>query len=310
MATRQHHPCNEDLRARLDAYRNSYDPPLTNKVLARELSCGHTQVSKYLNDKCDWDIAGFEATLEDVMKSAEIRRTLDDHTHLETSVTLQVNAVCETIRKTNDVGLISGPAGIGKSVAIVMYVKSNPSAIAITLTRWACNCHGVARLLFEALENRMFSKSKKSKAEWIIDRLKNSNRILIIDNAHRLTKSGLEWLFDFQDATRVPIALVGNPEVLDAVSDNDQQYSRIGLVQEVKLDNPDKVAASIVQQLTPGTDGKIRDLATTIASKRGHLRSLKKHLLLIPELLTACDGDPREAMLSAHTQLVSDYKLS
>ena len=309
MATR-HYPVTPELRDRLDTYRSSFSPSLTNKSLARKLSCGHTQVSKYLNDRCDWDVAAFELKVEDVLKSAELRRDIDTHTLLETSVTRQVNSVCETIQKTNDIGLIFGPAGAGKTVAIAMYVESNSSAIDVTLTRWRCNSHGLEKLIFEAMETRAFTKSGLTRAEWIISRLNNSDRILILDNAHRLTKSGLEWVFDFQDATGVPIALVGNPEVLDKIRDNDQQFSRIGIVREVTLDDAATVATKIIKQLAPGAEGVIRDLATTIAGEQGHLRSLKKHLLLIPELLEACDGDIRKAVLAAHTQLVSDYKLS
>jgi len=303
-------PYNEELRAKLETYKNSYDPPLTNKDLARELGVGTTQISKYLNGKPDWDVRVYESTVEDVLKAAEMRRAGDQKVMIETSVTKQINAVCETIRKTNDIGLIFGPAGTGKSVAIAMYSASMPSAIAITLTKWAANAHGIERLLFAALETRNYRKSGKSRAEWLLSRLRNSNRILIIDNAQRLTKSGREWLFDFQDATGIPIALVGNPEVLDAIEDNDQQFSRIGIVQSVKLQDASEIATKLLESASPEAHEQIGDLARTIASKKGHLRSLKKHMLLIPELLPACEGNYREAMLAAHTQLVSDYKLS
>jgi len=301
---------NDELRAQLDAYRNSYDPPLTNRDLARELGAGATQISKYLNGKPDWDVTDFETTIEDVLKSAALRRAGGSQTMVETSVTKQINSVCETIRKTNDVGLIFGPAGTGKTVAIAMYAERMPSAIVITLTKWAANAHGIERLLFAALETRSFRKSGQSRAQWLLSRLRNSNRILIVDNAHRLTKSGREWLFDFQDATGIPIALVGNPEVLDAIEDNDQQFSRIGIVQSVKLKDSSAIATRILAESAPAANEHIGDLVRTIAGQKGHLRSLKKHLLLIPELLPAFEGDYRKAMLAAHTQLVSDYKLN
>jgi DNA transposition AAA+ family ATPase len=301
---------NEELRVQLDAYRNSCNPPLTNRDLARELGIGVTQISKYLNKNPDWDVTDLESTIEDVLKAATLRRAGDSQEMIKTSVTQQINAVCETIRKTNDIGLIFGPAGTGKTVAIAMYAKEMPSAIVITLTKWAANAHGIERLIFEALETRTFKKSKKSRAGWLLGRLRKSNRILIVDNAHRLTKSGREWLFDFQDATGIPIALVGNPEVLDAIEDNDQQFSRIGIVQSVKLKDSSAIATRILAESAPAANEHIGDLVRTIASKKGHLRSLKKHLLLLPELLPAFEGDYRKAMLAAHTQLVSDYKLN
>jgi len=301
---------NEEVRARLDEYRNSYNPPLTNRDLARELGIGVTQISKYLNGRPDWDVSELENTIEDVLKTALLRRSRGGQELVETSVTRQINAVCETIRKTNDIGLIFGAAGTGKTVGISMYAASMPSAIVITLSKWSSNAQGIERLLFTAMETRSFRKSGQSRAEWLLGRLRNSNRILIVDNAHRLTSGGREWLFDFQDDTGIPIALVGNPEILDAIEDNDQQFSRIGIVQQVKLKDASAVATKILKALAPAADENIGDLVRTVAGQRGHLRSLKKHLLLIPELLPACDGDYRNAMLAAHTQLVSDYKLS
>jgi len=301
---------NDELREKLDAYRNSFDPPLTNRDLARELGVGVTQISKYLNGRPDWDVTDFEATIEDVLKSAALRLAGGSQAMVQTSVTRQVNAVCETIRKTNDIGLIFGPAGTGKTVAVAMYANNMPSAIVITLTKWAANAHGIERLIFSALETRSYKKSGQSRAEWLLGRLRKSNRILIVDNAHRLTKSGREWLFDFADDTGIPIALVGNPEVLDAIQENDQQFSRIGVVQRVQLKDASEIATRILAAVSPAANEQIGDLVRTIASKKGHLRSLKKHLLLLPELLPAFEGDYREAMLAAHTQLVSDYKLS
>lgn len=301
---------NDELRERLDTYRNSFDPPLTNRDLARELGIGVTQISKYLNGKPDWDVSDLETTIEDVLKSAALRQAGGNQEMLETSVTRQVNAVCETIRKTNDIGLIYGPAGVGKTVAISMYAKHMPSAIVITLSQWAANAHGIERLIFAALETRSYKNSGQSRAEWLLSRLRKSNRILIVDNVHRLTNNGRKWLFDFHDHAGIPIAMVGNPEILDAVNDNDQQFTRIGIFKNVQLKDASAIATRILAASAPAANEHIGDLVRTIASKKGHLRSLKKHLLLIPELLPACEGNYRDALLAAHTQLVSDYKLS
>jgi len=302
-------PYSEEIRRRLDEFRLSFSPPLTNARLARKLKCGPTQVSKYLNGSPDWNVSTFESTIEDVLSVEEKRRTVNACDVIDTSVCAQIAAVCETIRKTNDVGLISGPAGIGKTIAVERYLRDNPSAIGISITQWTRADFGVQRLLFEAVETRGYKRTE-TKAGWIQARLRASDRLIVVDNAERLAASGRQFLFDLHDTTRVPLALVGNPELLEAIQGIEKQGTRIGLYQEVVLEHASRVGDEICRALLPGDGDDIRDLVGAVASAKGHLRSLKKHLLLIPELLSACNGDARQAMLAAHTQLVSDYKLS
>lgn len=304
-----HNPFNEEIRARLDDYRNSYSAPLTNKDIAKKLGCGSTQISKYLNGKPDWDVTDLEARIEDMLKTAALRRSMVANDPIVTSVSRQVFAVCEAIRKTDDVGLIYGDAGAGKTIAIGMYVDANPTTIAITATRWSCNAVGLEREIFRAVDSGTFRPKHQTRAEWLSDRLRASGRLLIIDNAHRLTKSGIEWMFDFHDATQIPVALVGNPEVLDRIKESDQSTSRIGIVEEVNLQDSAHIAREIIRRLAPGSEGDISDLGRTIVDHKGHLRALKKHLLLVPELITVFGGDVREALLGAHTKLVSDFQL-
>jgi len=300
---------NSEIRDRLDAFRNSFEPPLTNKALARKLNCGPTQVSKYLNGQPDWDVALLETTIEDVLRAEAMRRDAKV-SPIETSVIKQVNAVCETIRKTCDMGVILGPAGIGKTVAMETYLQDNSSAIGITISQWDRTDFGVRRLLFRSMETRGFAKSGMGAGEWILSRLANSDRLLIVDSAERLTAAGRQYLFDLHDMGRIPIALIGNPEMLAAIRGVEKQGTRIGIQQEVELGDPARVASAMLRQLAPGTEAEIADLATTIASQKGHLRALKKHLLLVPELIHQFHGDVRRAVLAAHTMLVTDYDLA
>ena len=46
---------------------------------------------------------------------------------------------------------------------------------------------------------------------------RDSDRLIILDNAQRLTERSRKFLIDF-DATRTPIALLGNPEIVQQFS--------------------------------------------------------------------------------------------
>lgn len=298
-------PFREDIRAALAAYRDANNLSLTK--LSKELGIDASHVSKYLNRVPECDVERLEATIEDVLKSAATRRA-EVTSLFESPASRAINSACELIRKTNDVGLIHAPAGVGKTSGIALYRATNASALVATLTKWSCGPGGIEAALYAQMETRG-KKAGQRRAEWLVERLKDSNRLIILDNAHRLTRSALAWVFDFHDETSCPIGLVGNPELLETISENDQQFSRIGLVRSIKVTDQRSQAAQMLQRHAPEHADVLLDLAERVAGERGHLRALKKHLLLMPEFLRAAQGDARKAFLMAHTQVVSNYTL-
>ena len=306
-AAREYSLITQTLQVALIAYRDTYG--LTNNELARELNTGPTQISKYLNNKADFAVEVLEATIADVLRHSEQRR-VDKDALFETSVSRQVNAVCETIRKTDDVGLIHSPAGVGKTCGMALYRIANPSAIAVTLTKWCGSSRALERAIFEQLDTRTFRRNRMRRGQWLERRLNNSKRLVMLDNAQRLTASGLAWVFDFHDATNVPFALIGNPEVLQHIRRCDQHYSRVGLQTDLKMTDYAGVTDKMLAHYLPENGDQVRDLALRVCKHKGHVRALRKHLQLVRELTDgAKKADYHDAFLTAHTMLVSDYRL-
>lgn len=300
-------PINLELRDRLAAYRDANE--LSNADLGRELGCSPTQVSKYLNAVFEGDVEKIEAKAEDVLRTAPIRRLVNVET-FDTCVTRLVEGSIRTIQETNQFALLHGPAGIGKSVGVARFQAANPTAILITLLQDCCNAHFVAKKIFDAVKTRGFANSGLNRMEFIISSLKDSNRVVIIDNAQRMTSSARKWLFDFHDATTCPVVLIGNPEVLAPINANDQQFSRIGLATPVKLnakDIPD-IARRILDQMCPEDADILAPYAVTVASKRGHLRALRNEITLAKYFMKKGQS-AKDAFESAHTKLVRDYGL-
>ena len=96
--------------------------PYTLEELARLLGSNTAQLSKYLSTKEGvapvGDVGRLESVARDVMRAAARRAARVSQEVFDTPVVSQVHAVLETIRKTGDVGLIHGPAGIGKTLAL------------------------------------------------------------------------------------------------------------------------------------------------------------------------------------------------
>lgn len=300
---------NEELRARLDDYRSRLE--LNNADLGRELGIGATQVSRYLSGAPNWDVSKLERVIDDVLKNEKTRKR-SALALFKTPVSKLVDGAFETLRETNDVGVIFGPAGLGKTCGIQLYVADHPSAIALTATRWRRDCASVVAMLFHSGSTQSW-KGNDSRADFVVRRLKDSNRLIIVDNAHRLTAAARELLFDLHDETGCPLALVGNPELLDEIRKNDQQFSRIGVKTELRLKPKEagKVADQIVEQLAPEALLELRPLVEVVAEKQGHFRAVRKQLNLARKIKEGADAKPNyaTAFRSAHRFLVRDYAL-
>lgn len=309
-------PYDETLRARLEDYRISgRAKPLTMSALGSELGISATRVNKYLTGKPEGDVVDLENRIADLLKTAATRTVLDV-TPFSTYATEVIQATFEQVRKTNDIGLITGPAGIGKTVASRMYLASRPTTLAICVPRWQRTDAGVASLLFAAIDARDWD-GQTARSAYLSNRLRNSNRLVIVDNAQRMTVSAREWLFDLHDDTGCPIAMIGNPEVLQSIRRCDQHFSRIGIYQEVALwpkKSPAEIkryASALVDAIVSEPAEGLYDLATAVAEERGHLRALRKQLLLMLDLTETRTyaGDQIRAFHAAHAKLVRDYSL-
>lgn len=308
------YPTDPELRSRLQAYRS--ENVLTTKQLANLLDCNPTFLSKYCNDKLDHKPGDFEARARDILLALERRRSFAGEL-LETSLTRAIHGRINYIRKIGDIALLHSPAGLGKTSAALLYLQKHPSTIYLQLNANTRNSRKLEGAIFDAIENRSWS-GNTSRFQYLLDRLKGTGRVVIIDNAQRLDYDGREWLFDFWDATgpaHLPIVLLGNPEVLDKIRGNDQQFSRIGIEKSFSLsrqETPDLARTVAAQFADDAFADEISDLVAVTAAHHGHLRAVAKQVTLAVELMSNSKrlrGDPRGAYRAAHAELVRDYRL-
>lgn len=289
-ALRLRYPFTDHLVAELKAYAEKNG--LTHKKVASQLDYGLTQVTKYLGGKPDFNTGALEHKIRDLLRTAE-RREKYRVELFPTGVSRQVNAVCETIRKTDDFGLIHSPAGWGKSSGLKLYTLEYTLAVPIEVNRFNRGANDQTRLLWDQAGTGGALKNRETRANWLVRVFKDSHRPILIDNAHRLTRGGLQFWFDFHDATGVPIVFFGNPEVLEEIKKNDQMYSRLGLIEMVSLpeNEYEAVARRLIQQTLQQDVPELEDLAVETISRRGHLRALRKQLNLAREIreLKGCD---------------------
>jgi DNA transposition AAA+ family ATPase len=303
-----------DTKAKLDAYMT--ESGLTLKQVGRKLGKSEAMVSRYLGDNPAGDIEAFESAILDML-AAETRKQQWDDVYFGTRAIDECFLMFDLIRSARDVGIVSSAPGCGKSVACARYAALNATALMVSVPKWAANPYGMQRLLWFALDTRKYDPSAENKAEYLVRRLSGSERLLIIDNAQRIPVSGLQWLLDFADATRCPVALVGNPaQILDRLRSDPALSSRIGIRKDISSDGKDKEASawlsdasdSMVKAMWPDAASEIKTLAREAARQPGHLRRLNKQLRIAIRLAESpAWGKSRAAAFAySRTLLVDD----
>lgn len=154
----------------------------------------------------------------------------------ETSVSRTVFNTISYAHLRGTVAVVYGDAGVGKTCAIKEYVKRNRLALVITISPTYASITGVNELIAEQLGVR--ERVARRITREIIGKLKNSGRVLIVDEAQHLTVRALNHLRCLSDESGVGIALIGNEEVYSKLrgtgrADFAQLFSRIGMRKQV-----------------------------------------------------------------------------
>lgn len=305
---------NEELRKWLEGYRESNG--LTNAAIAKKLglNAGATRVSKYISARPEGRVDAFEALVADMRRRVEGETFNFAADLIDTNVIREIATTARLVQASGGVGLVVGPAGIGKTIGSRAFAIENPTSLLATLNRSENNDKGLQAAVFRLVDPAGY-KSNQSRWSFLVDRLKGSGRLLMMDNAHRMSRSAREWWFDFIDETGLPGLLLGNPEVLDAIRVNDQHFSRLSVKREVKLTQKGvrKVAAAVVENYYANASEELLDMAETVAAEPGQLRALVYQLKLAKKMQEmAPEGkklSPVQAFRMAHANLVRDYEI-
>ena len=167
---------------------------------------------------------------------------------VETAVMQQMMFGLQYANDRNDIICIYGAPGIGKSVTVNKWVDGHPNSIFFTASPNIHNGRDVMEEILEAIGKKQTGRNKALEKS-IVQILKGSNRAIIIDEAHFLRLSALETLRRIHDITEVPLILVGNPAIMDIITEQNKTLTgqffsravRIALDAKVPLEDVKKI---------------------------------------------------------------------
>ena len=311
-------PGNPELRKALDAFGKEHN--LSREKLGVRLGINASYVSKYITGSNDFDAAPVDRKVADLLKTERLR-SKEAIELFPTFVSRRIAGSLATITKTNDFGLIFSAAGLGKTSGVALELEEHPLSLAITASNGSADKGAIQSKIFEQIETKAWAGNTR-KYDFIVEHLKDSGRLLMVDNGQRLHVGALQYLFDLHDATGVPVCILGNPEVEKVIRRNDQMFSRIGLKDEIALPSFDKAKATLrgdveqvvdglLARMVPAWAEELRPLALQTAWQRGHFRAVRKTVALAHQL--SLNGGPLAdactAFRAAHEKLVRDFTL-
>lgn len=221
----------------------------TQTAIAAELGISSGAISAFLSGtyKTPHKIIPKVEALVEVKEKRKVAPKEPEY--VETSVAVTVTNAITYCHLQGKVVVVYGDAGVGKTMAIREYLKNNPAAIGITISPSYASITGANELIAEQLGIRE-RVARKIYAE-IINKLRGSGRVLIIDEAQHLTVRTLNHLRCISDESGVGIALIGNDEVYTKMkgsgrADFAQLFSRIGMRKQVLTSNISKEDIKLV----------------------------------------------------------------
>ena len=268
--------------------------------VARSLDLSPTTLHLWLNDKYKGNVGKINKAVEQYMERELLREENVNIPFVETSVAQDIFEIANTCHVESEIGVCCGCAGVGKTYAVKMYALEHSDVILIET-----DFGYTPKVLFSEIHKTLGFEGTGALHNMVIDivdKLKNSGRLIIVDEAENLPYRALELLRRIYDKARVGILLVGMPKLLKNLQGDKGQYtqlySRVGVLAELQPIADNDIVA-ITSKVTPNSVSIYPKLSAFCG---GNTRVLTKLLVRASRIAklnnTTIDEDVLNAALS------------
>lgn len=250
----------------------------SQKQIAREIAVSPAALSQFLDGIYTGDNAGIADRLQGWLALEAKRNTKKEHSQMSLDVenTKTVLFVCEYAHTKNDITLIFGDAGAGKTTALEYYRDKNAGVIMITANACTSSATAILKMLCNET-GRNISGRKDTIMNELVKYFKGTNRLIIIDEADHLTLSALQAVRNLNDMAKVGIVLSGNNKIflqmIGGAKSSEFQQLRTRITVRRKLSN--KYKKKELQHIFPTLPDDCIAFVSLLAEKES-LRTAKK----------------------------------
>lgn len=264
------------------------DPRVTQALVCRETKISSSQMSQFLGGKYKGDNEGTAQVLQRWLNAYDERNQTQGlpsaPTWIETPTSRRILSGLRYAQMANDIVLIYGGAGVGKTQTIAHYGSIAPNVWHIEVTPATATVRGVLEEIANVLGIKEYIRVGASLHRVCLNAVRNSNGLLVVDEAQHLTVAALDQIRAFNDQGNIGIVLSGNERVDARMRGGAQEMwldrlrSRVGKRVHIARSLPTDSDA-----LMHGwgiADAECLDKGRKIAAKPGGLRLLTKSLRL------------------------------
>lgn len=248
---------------------------------ARGIGVSTAVINQFLQNKYNGDVNAVEEKVRQFISREQERdksRRIKP-VYVDTLMARKGRDVIRMAHMDSDINVIYGDAGMGKTMIIRQYAKENLNAVLIE-----ADPGYTARVVLEELCNKL-GLSKRGNmhelSESIIQNLRDSGRIILVDEAENLPYRALETLRRIHDKSGVGIVLAGMPRLILNLKgkrgEYKQLYSRVGFALRMGESLPeDDITNMITTMLPEASEPEV--LSALYKACKGNARRLFKFL--------------------------------
>lgn len=221
------------------------------------------------------------ANIDSAMRNFDEGGT-DASAAVETGMYKLAHSACNMARKYRNFAVLTGFVGTGKTFALKRYAKASPNVWMIEATP-TMTPQSLVRLLARTVLGADPKGCMDDKFHAVVDALRNTDSLLIVDEAETLTPNQLHLLRRLRDKANVGVVLAGTEWLTGLIKPErgqfDQIRSRCGFWPETVRGISADDAAALVQANLGTEDVPDDVVARLYAYSRGSARMLVEGLL-------------------------------
>jgi len=269
-------------------HQHVLDKCMTLADAGKAIQYDGSTVFRVLKGTYEGSIEKVTEAIESYKRIAEERATIQDNQIVENSITRMIGAGLDYALSNSSITLIIGESRMGKTEAAKLWRDANNHGTSVLVA--APPIGGVKMMLRRISEAVGVNKNLNSMQMFEgITRSFNKNRILIVDEAHRLMPAdgrcnpvAIEILRDLHDQTGCALAFIATQRFSDGMQKSGYQFEqilgRIGMPIRLRRTIPLKDIRPIVEQYLPTASKELLDQCSQIANEQGRLGILVETL--------------------------------
>lgn len=215
----------------------------TQKQVSKETDHSTAVISQFIKGTYKGNNEEIDRVLNKYLELVERRKFNIDCVRFYDGLknTTVTNFVCSYAHRNNDIALVCGDAGAGKTTALERYKENNVGVVMVTANSCASSAVAILKMISQKIGKSMNNRKDLLMTE-LVNYFRDTNRLIIVDEADHLTMAALQALRNLNDEAHIGIVLSGNDKIYNQMvagpksSELQQLRSRIPIRRRVTND--------------------------------------------------------------------------